>query len=418
MDDLQRRRWWAWCLYDFGNSAFAVLFSSFYGVYFTSKVVTAGGGWADQLWSWVLSGSMLLVAVTAPFFGGIADLGGARRRMLLVFSALGIAAVLAFTLVEPGFVVLGFIVGLLANFAFEAAIVFYNAWLPDLARPQDQGRLSARGFAVGYAGSLVALGYAAALFMAGAFSWIWSVLCLQWAIGTWLALRGLPADLPGRMGVLEAGRQGLRRTLDSALEIWRLPNLRRFLLANFLYINGVLTLITFASIYASKTLGFTGIELIYLIGIVQLTALVGSIASAPPAERYGPRRVLLALLAAWSSLVVFAAFLDSKWMVYVAAGLAGLGLGSVQSISRALMARLIPDRREAEFFGFYALCGKTGAVLGPLVFGGVVLLTGGDQRPAMASLIVFFVSGAWLLKGVDDSPVPGQELIDPPVAGE
>ena len=160
---MDRRTVWAWSLYDFGNSSFAVLFASMFSVYFKNEIVKPAGGPPDLWWGVTIAGSMLLVALSAPFVGGIADHTGRRKRLLAVYTILGIVAVLALVLIRPGgmaMVVTGCLVAAIANVAFEGGIVFYNAYLPDIAPPSHRGRVSAMGFAVGYAGSLVALGIA------------------------------------------------------------------------------------------------------------------------------------------------------------------------------------------------------------------------------------------------------------------
>ncbi|MFM8978975.1 MAG: MFS transporter, partial [Planctomycetia bacterium] len=151
----------AWCLYDFGNSAFAMLFTTFFGVFFSTVIVDNAQGEGDRWWGWLVSAAMATVALLAPFLGGVADHAGVRKRMLAAFTLLGVVAVLGWTTLRPGDVLPGFALGLLAMVGFEAAIVFYNAYLPRIAPASHQGRVSAWGFAVGDVGSLVALAVAA-----------------------------------------------------------------------------------------------------------------------------------------------------------------------------------------------------------------------------------------------------------------
>ena len=132
---MDRKTIWAWCLYDFGNSAFAVLFPAIFGAYFQGHVV--GGDEGTRWWSYVGSLSMLMVALTSPLLGGVADHAGVRKRMLAIYTALAVCCVLGFTAVEPGMVVAGFVLATVANFAFEGGIVFYNSYLPDIAPPKE-----------------------------------------------------------------------------------------------------------------------------------------------------------------------------------------------------------------------------------------------------------------------------------------
>jgi len=385
----------SWCLYDFGNSAFAVMFSTFFGGYYAAAVVPGTNG--ELLWGAAMSASMLLVALSSPFLGGIADHSGVRKRMLLAYTALGVGTVLLFPAIGPGMVVAGFLVAVVANVAFEGGAVFYNAYLPEIAPPSHQGRVSGWGFATGYVGSLVALAVAAYCFDRDRRAWAWIALAAQWSIFALPAFVLLPRDRRTGVRIGAAAAQGVRRTLAVLREIAGMRDLRRFLVAYFFYEDGVNTVIVMAGVYAGEMLGFRPSELILMLAIVQATALAGSLLMAGPTDRLGPKRVVRATLLWWIGVVVLAFFATSKAAFLVAAGLAGLGLGSVQAASRAFMARLVPAGREAEMFGFYALCGRSGAVLGPVLYGAVSHLAG-TQRPAILFIAAFYLAG-WLLVG-------------------
>jgi UMF1 family MFS transporter len=176
--------------------------------------------------------------------------------------------------------------------------------------------------------------------------------------------------------------------------------MRGFLLAYLVYEDGVRTVILFAAVFASKTLGFTPPEIIGLFLIVQVTALLGSVLWARPTDARGPRFVVMLTLVQWAAVTVLSYFVQTKGEFWGVAVLAGTGLGAVQSASRTFMATLVPAGREAEFFGFYALVGKAGAVMGPIVFGGVSWLLAGNQRAAIAAVGLFFVVGLALLARV------------------
>ncbi len=402
---LDRRTVWAWCLYDFGNSSFAVLFASMFSVYFKEEVVRPTGRAPDFWWGVTIAGSMLLVALSAPFVGGIADHTGRRKRLLACYTAAGLCAVLALTQVRPGglgMVLAGCVLGALANVSFEGGIVFYNAYLPDIAPPSHRGRVSAMGFGVGYVGSLVALAIAWPALVAGHWTWLWVAIAVQWGAFSLPAFRVLPADRPTGLGLRTAALRGVRQTLQTVRDVWGMRDLRRFLIAYFVYMDGVITVIVFAASYASETLGFGTVELLGMLAIVQVTALVGSLAMGAPTDALGPRWAVRLMLVWWIGVVVAAFLAHGKIVFLVVAGLAGLGLGSIQSASRAFMARLIPPGRESELFGFYALCGKTGSILGPITFGVITLISGGDQRPAVLAVAVFYAVGLVLLAGVDD----------------
>src|SRR5437016_5899022 len=198
----------------------------------------------------------------------------------------------------------------------------------------------------------------------------------------------LPADARPPMRLATAATRGVGETLVTLREILRDParaQMRRFLTAYLVYEDGVNTVVTFAGVFAAKTLGFTFTEIIALFMLVQVTALLGSAAWARPTDSRGPRFVVGVNLVQWALVTIAAFFVVTKDHFWVVAILAGTGLGAVQAASRTFMATLVPPGREAEFFGFYSLVGKTGAIVGPLVFGGVSWLLSGNQRAAIVS---------------------------------
>ncbi|MFQ5724068.1 MAG: MFS transporter, partial [Terriglobia bacterium] len=299
--------------------------------------------------------------------------------------------------VAPGMVLWGFGVALLANIGLEGSMVFYNAYLPEIAPADHQGRVSGWGFATGYAGSLLGLlmvyplvsreHFGPAFIATGAAFFLFALPAFFW----------LPRDRPARLPARQAALGGLRETWRTFREILRVRELRGFLLAYFIYEDGVNTVIYFSAIFAAKTLGFPMTHLIPLYAVVQISALLGALAWAKPTDRLGPKFVVLVMLAQWSVVVTATYFVQTQMQFYLVAVLAGTGLGAIQAASRTFMSTLIPAGREGEFFGFYTLCGKSAAVLGPLVFGGVSAATGGDQRLAVLSVLVFYLVGGVLL---------------------
>jgi len=176
--------------------------------------------------------------------------------------------------------------------------------------------------------------------------------------------------------------------------------MRRFLLAYLVYEDGVNTVITFSAVFAAKTLGFAFTEIIALFLVVQIAALLGSAAWARTTDTRGPKLVVMVTLVQWAAVTVLAFFVTTKGQFWVVGVVAGLGLGAIQAASRTLMTTLVPRGREAQFFGFYALVGKTGAVLGPLVFGVVSRAMRGNQRAAIVAVGLFFIVGLVLLARV------------------
>jgi UMF1 family MFS transporter len=391
----------AWTLYDFANSAFAaVIFATIYAAYYALAVVGNHDGAGDLWWGRVVSLSMGMVAVTSPFLGGIADRAGVRRPLFIGFTALAIVATALMATVEPGMVAWGFVLGVIGNFAYESALVYYNAYLPDLAPPSHQGRVSGWGFAVGYAGSIVALLAALPFVQKEAYAGAFLATAALFAVFSLPAFTMLPQPARGRVPVRQAAREGGAEVVATARRILARPDLRRFLGAYFVYEDGVNTVIAFAGIFAAQTLGFSMERLIGLYIVVQVSALLGALAWASPTDRFGPRRVVMITLCQWAAVVVAAYFIETQAQFWGLAVVAGTGLGAVQAASRAFLARLAPRGMEAELFGFYSLCGKSAAVMGPLVFGTVSHAAGGNQRAGILAVGSFFVIGLLLLSRV------------------
>ncbi len=393
----------SWVLYDFANSIFpAVVTTAVFPQFYVNFVVNDDAGLGDLWWTRAVALSALVVAFTSPLLGAIADRSGVRKKLFAFYVAVCLTGVGLMTTLEPGMLVAGFLFFVIANVGFESAAVFYNAYLPDIAPPERLGEVSGRGFGWGYLGSALGLLLVLPFGMREQFEPIWVVVIAFFLIFSIPAFRVLPADSPGRMRVGQAAISGITELLAIIGEVWRIPNLRRFLFAYFFYIDGVLTIIAMAGIIAVGTFGFTTQGVIILFLIVQFSAMAGALTMARPTDRLGPKKVLTGVLMMWVAAGIAAYFIQGQTAFYVLAIVAGIGLGTVQSASRAFMASLIPDGREAQMFGFYALCGRSSSVLGPLLFGMVVYSAGGNQRPGFLLLTGFFVVGLLLLQRVRD----------------
>ncbi len=410
----------SWILYDFANSIYpAVVTTAIFPVFYKSQVVGGDAGQGEWWWGRAVSTSALIVALTAPFLGAVADRGGVRKRFLSLSVAICLGGVALMTLLEPGMIVAGAFAFVVANVGFEAANVFYNAYLPDIAPRKEIGRISGRGFGMGYLGSALGLlivlpfvlfpdtsGYPEPLarVLGGLqnLDFVWLTVIAFFLGFSIPAFRHLPGDAGGAVDVRAAAREGLASTGKILREVWRHKNLRRFLGAYFFYIDGVLTVIVMAALIAEGTFGFNQQQIIILFLIVQFSALVGALTLAGPTDSIGPKKVLTGVLVLWVVAGVWAYFVESPRVFYVLAIAAGFGLGSVQSASRALMASMVPKGREAELFGFYALCGRSSSVLGPWLFGLVTLMAGGNQRPGFLVLTGLFLVGLVLLQRVRD----------------
>jgi len=390
----------SWCLYDFANSFYVVMPAVVWQIYYQGVIVGNADGRGDLWWGRIISCSMLIVAATSPMMGAIANFAGVRKQLLIAYTLACVTAVALFGTVEPGMVLWGFVITVIANIGFEGGLVFYNSYLPDIAPRTYQGRVSGWGYGSGYAGSALGLALVLPFVMSQRFTAAWIAIAAAFLVFSIPAFVWLPRDTAARMGIFDAARGGIREARETFREILRHKALRRFLLAYFFFEDGVNTVVFFAAGFSRQTLGFSQQESIGLFFLVQVSALAGAFLWAKPTDTLGPKRVLLIVIVQWSVVVTATYLVQTKMQFFAIAVLAGTGLGAVQAAARAFMASLTPKGREADFFGFFSLCGKSAAVLGPLLFGQVSHATGGNQRLAILTVMILFILGGLLLARV------------------
>lgn len=400
----------AWCTYDWANSAFPTVITTFVFSAYFAKVIAADEVTGISDWAFALSASGLAVAVASPLLGAIADAAGRRKPWVAAFSALCIAATAALWPVVPdaGWALYALALVALANFAFEMGIVFYNAMLPAIAPPGMMGRLSGWAWGLGYVGGLTCLFLALALVRpeppplgldAAAHEPVRATALL---VAGWFALFCLPffvlvpeGGAPPRPA-LAAVREGLAALRNTVRQLRRYRNVFLYLLAHMVYADGLNTLFAVGGIYVAVTFAMA-FEEILLFGIaINITAGLGAFAFGWVDDRLGSKPTILIALLAMCAIGVGLIAIDSKTWMWALALPLGLFFGPAQAASRTLMARLAPPHLSAEFFGLYALAGKATAFVGPAVFGTVTAATG-SQRWGMATIIAFLAVGAALL---------------------
>jgi UMF1 family MFS transporter len=389
----------AWAMFDFAHSSFAGIMATFvFPIYFTHVVVTDGKG--DGYWGIMLAISMLLVALLGPPLGAMADIIGKKKRYLAVLTAAAILGTAGMAFVTPGMVVPAMLLFILANFGYEGGTIFYDAFLPEITDRSTYGRISGYGFAAGYVGSLIILALPLLEVPPAPTFLITALFFLVFALPLFFVVpegRKLVTAPPGV--VFQQGFVRLRQTFSKIREH---RSVLRFLIAFFFYNDAILTVKAFSGVYADKTLHFTLLELSLFFAMIQIIALIGSIAFGFVSDKRGPKLSITITLYLLIVVVIAAYFATTKSIFFGVGALAGVALGSSQSASRSLMARLTPAEHTAEFFGFYdGFCGKASAIIGPLVFGGLSVVLG-DQRPAIVALGAFFVIGLVLLRKVDE----------------
>ena len=396
-----------WTLFDFANTAFSVIIVTvIYSKYFTNYV--AGG--KTWLWGLAVSISMVISAILSPPMGAIADVSRNRKRFLLLFTVVSVICTSLMFYVQKGDVLFGLILFIFANIGFESGLVFYDAFLPDLTEKKNFGRVSGYGFAMGYVGALAVLLIIMVLLPADSspdyyfyvrLSFVVAaVFFLFFSLPIFLFVKEPRLDSQVKKYVIRIGLKKSAATLKSLFVKQQYPAVTRFLLAFFLYNDAIITIIAFASIFASSILKMTDAQIIYFFIITQSTAVGGSFIFGIVSDHIGPKKTITITLVIWVLVAVGAFFVQSVSQFYLVGLSAGLAIGSSQSCSRSLMALLTPKTREAEFFGFYdGLFGKSSAVIGPLFYGIVADLS--NQRFAALAMGIFFLSGLIILQKVE-----------------
>lgn len=434
----RRRAVSGFALYDVANSAFVTAVVTAVGGPFLTALAQDVAGADDRVsvlllspragsvFAYAVSLSVLLQVLALPVLGALADRPLAKRRLLVVSTAVGSAATVALALTPPGTVLPGLAAFVVANVAYGAAILAYNAYLADVAELPDRHRVSARGFAAGYAGGAFVLAVSLALVTLAeplgisrgtAVRLSIGLSAVWWAVLGAVAVRRLDAvrELPGwdptpvteRLRSQVAG--SLRQLRGSLSALRALPGTARFLLAFLLFNDAIQAVVALSAVVLEQELFVAkGLPrddatpfLLQLVLLIQVIAVLGAGVSGRLAERFGAKRTLLAMLAVWVAIVVYAvAALDSTTAAYALGVAIALVLGGSQAIARSLFSSMVPARRQASFFGFYELAERGTAWVGTLLFA-VVLDVTGSYRGALLSLLALFVSGGLLLAATD-----------------
>jgi UMF1 family MFS transporter len=409
-------------MYDVADSAFTtVIVTTLFALYY-GTVVVGDPQRADFLWGLGASISEIIVAVLAPILGAIADFSGSRKKFLAVCAATIVLFTASLYFVGPGMTALGLGLYIVANVGFAGGGVFIDSFLPGISNESNAGRISGTKFAFGYASGLIALALCLPLAsnivanptpeqLAKA-RLIPIIIACYYAVAvipTFLFLRerSVRKPIPPGDNYITVGFRQLKHTLK---HIRRYSELVKLLAAFLIYNDGVVTVIYFAARYAQDTIGFTAEDVVILFIAMNVVAVVGALAFGLLADRIGQKRAIMISLVVWIAAVTLAYFSYSKESFYVVAALAGIGIGSCQSVSRSLVALFTPKENAAEFFGFLGIAGKALAFLGPLVFGSISAATG-SQRPAILSIAVFFVVGMVVLAFVDEKKGKAASLI-------
>jgi MFS transporter, UMF1 family len=412
--DVRVREAWAWSMYDFANSGYTtVVITAVFGAYFVG-VVAQAKPWATFAWTAALSLSYALILFSGPLIGAWADAHAAKKQ-LLFFSTIGCVVFTALlALVSPGQVALALALIALSNYFFGTGENLIAAFLPELADSRAMGRVSGWGWAFGYLGGLVSLGICLFYLISSGEEASRAVPVTMLITAAFFAIAATPTFLflKERAAPQPRFENPWTRVTQTLREAGKYGDLRRFLLCIVFYQAGITAVVSLAAIYAEQVMKFTMQQTITLILVVNVTAAAGAFAFGYVQDAIGHARAVAVTLVGWIVMVCLAGFSQDVKSFWVAANLAGLCMGSSQAAGRAIVGYLAPPARLAEFFGLWGLAVKAASIVGPLTYGAVTWLFGGNHRLAIFATGVYFVVGLLLLKGLDVERGRRQALAD------
>ena len=408
----QNKKVWAWSVYDWANSAFSTtVMAGFFPIFFEKywsnpdDVIqsTYQLGWANSLAS-------IVVAALAPFLGAIADRGSAKKKFLIFFCYMGVVMTGGLYMVGQGQWQMAVMVYIAASVGFMGANIFYDSLLPSVAPKEKMNYVSSLGFAIGYIGGGLLFLINVLMYLhpqwfgiadaTTAIKLSFLSVAVWWGVFTIPLLLFVPEpQISDSLPLVRAISAGYRQLRITFTQIRQLKVIGMFLLAYWLYIDGVDTIIRM-SVKMGSSLGFEAGDLITALLMVQFIAFPAALGYNWFASKIGTKKAVLIAIGGYSVVTLLAYFMTVKLHFYILAALIGLFQGGVQALSRSLFTRLVPRGKEAEFFGFYNMLGKFAAVIGPIMMGWVTLATG-NVRLGILSILILFISGALLLQKVD-----------------
>jgi len=410
---MMSRKWpdrsiYGWALYDFANSAFATcVIAGFFPIFLKQYWTTATEVTQSTFYLGLANaGAGLAVGFAAPLLGAIADQGGMRKKFLVLFACLGIAATASLYWVEQGHWFTALMLFAIANLGFSGSNVFYDALIVDVSRGYSTHMVSGLGYAFGYFGGglIFAVIVAMTLYpdIFGLRDTIQAIQVSFLLVSAWWFVFSVPllllvherrslASKPQR-GLVSSGLRRLRTTLGN---VRRLRPVALFLAAYWLYIDGVDTIVRM-SVDFGLSLGFTSTNLVISLLIAQAVGFPATLLFATIGDRWGPKRGILVGLAIYMGITLWAFSIRHEWEFYGLAAAVGLVQGGVQALSRSLYSHMIPAEESAEFFGIYNLLGKFAAVIGPLLVG-ITALVSNNPRHGILAVELLFIAGALLL---------------------
>jgi len=401
----------AWAMYDWANSAFATtIMAAVLPVYYSS--VAAAGlpkNLATAYWGYTTSISALLAAILSPILGAIADFRGSKKKFLTVFMIIGVTGTALLYLVRTGDYLLASMFFVLGNIGFAGSLVYYDALLPHVARPDEIDQVSTRGYAMGYIGGGILLAINLAMIMLtpteiqGEMTRLSFVTVAVWWFVFTLPLLRSVKEPPRRIDPSEANFKPIQASFSrlgkTFREIRRYRDLALMLLAFWVYANGIGTIITMATIYGAE-IGIGQTTLIGTLLMVQFLAAPFAFFFGWLAKKIGTKKAIYISLGIYTLISIAGYFMSAEWHFWALGAAVATVQGGSQALSRSLIGRMMPKSKSAEFYGFFAVFEKFSSIAGPALFGVVSQLMG-ESRLSIASLIIFFLLGIFLLTKVN-----------------
>lgn len=428
----------AWAFYDWANSVYPLvittaIFPIFFnavttekvnGVTVSDKVTWFGREFVNtEIYSYIIAASLIVVSILSPVLSGIADYSGKKKVFMKMFCYLGSISCALLYFFNKEHLELSFMALFFASIGYWNSIVFYNAFLPEVAKPEDQDKLSAKGYSLGYIGSVILLVLILGIVMgiSDSFTRYSFIIVGIWWLGfAQITFRRLPENNNGRKSEGKLWKKGFQELKQVQKQVSGLKGLRRYLFAFFVFSMAVQTIMTMAQFFGMKEVfswseasvggmgmfpvlmvketGLSTAQLIIAIILVQLIAIPGAVVFSSGSKRFGNVTMLAIALLSWIAVCIFAfAIVDTPLEFYIAAGWIGFMMGGTQSLSRSTYSKMLPDTKDtASFFSYYDVLEKIGMVIGMLTFGYIEGVTG-SMRNSVLSLIVFFALGLVLL---------------------
>lgn len=408
----------AWCSYDIANSVYkllitTVLFPIYYHAVTADEIEILGTSLTRTvIYDYALAFAFLVIAFISPLLSGIADYGSRRKLFMRLFTLLGAAACAGMFLFTGDNIGYGLLVVMLAAIGYEGAVLFYNSFLPRIAPKEMHDKLSGRGYAWGYGGSMVLLIINLVLVMnhdkfgfgtqKDALRSSFLQVGIWWFAFSWIALSILKDSTEIKHKTTNLLSTGYKELMSVQKEIFSNATTKRFLLSFFFWSMGLQTLMLVAILFGKEEVGIEGIKLIITIIVLQLLAIVGATYFSHISKKHGNKKSIISMLFIWLAVCIGGYFVQTDWQFYILSGGVGLVMGGIQSQSRSAYSKLIPSSSNdtASYFSFYNFAEKIAIVLGMFSFGFLEQLTD-NMRNGTIALAIYFIIALFIFRKID-----------------